>query len=248
MAKFKIKTALIFARCKKILSRSAAAAFSSGLVFLWDFIVQELGRKEYPILPENLWRKLGSIRVEKLSSAMATKIILTLALSFGFLLWIGNSRMSIGDELGKGSKIFIPDVHGALAAEAPAPSPESPAGDKVFNGYLINTPSFSRKQCEEAQGERKNSELCGEDLMDEALVTELDSFDKEYQKQHAKQIVKRAVVLKVSCADPGQKPSYSKTKGKHVDEDCCPDPDEWPKPGCIYKPSDYAIMLKGSPN
>jgi len=246
MIKLRMKISVIFAggKKRKVFKGSVAGVFSAVLIFLWDLIVQELSRKEYPIFPQSLKNYLRNFKIEKLSSAMATRIILTLALSFGFLLWIGNGRISIGDELGRGSKIFIPDVHGALAAETTNSSPKPPAGDKVFNGYLINTSSFSRKQCEEAQKGRKNSEFCGEDLMDEALVTELDSFDKEYQKQHAKQIVKRAVVRKVSCRDPEQKPSYSETKGKHVDEDCCPDPDEWPKPGCIYKPSDYAIMLK----
>lgn len=47
------------------------------------------------------------------------------------------------------------------------------------------------------------------------------------------------------CPNPGQKPQKSQTKGRHVDEDCCPDPDEWPKSGCAYKASNYAIMLKG---
>jgi len=36
----------------------------------------------------------------------------------------------------------------------------------------------------------------------------------------------------------------SPNKGNHVDEDCCPDPDEWPNIACAYRPSDYAIMLK----
>ncbi len=65
---------------------------------------------------------------------------------------------------------------------------------------------------------------------------------------------KRPVVKRVStivssgrqkCPHPGQRPQKSPTKGKHVDEDCCPDPDEWPNPACAYKSSDYAIMLKG---
>ena len=37
-----------------------------------------------------------------------------------------------------------------------------------------------------------------------------------------------------SCAAKNDHPSYSKTKGKHMDEDCCPDPDEWPNPRCSY--------------
>lgn len=50
------------------------------------------------------------------------------------------------------------------------------------------------------------------------------------------------------CPDLHDRPSYSaKDKNKHIDEDCCPDPDEWPNLRCKYKSSDYNIMLKGSP-
>lgn len=52
---------------------------------------------------------------------------------------------------------------------------------------------------------------------------------------------------RISCPEKNDHPSYSDTKGSHVDEDCCPDPDEWPKPGCIYSPEGYAIMKKGAP-
>ena len=40
-------------------------------------------------------------------------------------------------------------------------------------------------------------------------------------------------------------PSKSDTKGKHMDEDCCPDPDEWPKPGCVYDAHGLSLMLRG---
>ena len=46
------------------------------------------------------------------------------------------------------------------------------------------------------------------------------------------------------CPHPNRKPMKSPNQGKHVDEDCCPDPDEWPNVACSYKPGDYKIMLK----
>lgn len=49
------------------------------------------------------------------------------------------------------------------------------------------------------------------------------------------------------CPDIHSKPTFSATKSKHIDEDCCPDPDEWPNLRCRYKPSDFNIMLKGLP-
>ena len=45
------------------------------------------------------------------------------------------------------------------------------------------------------------------------------------------------------CPHPNRKPMRSPNKGNHVDEDCCPDPDEYPNIACFYKPSDYKIML-----
>ncbi|MFA5872296.1 MAG: hypothetical protein WC858_06305 [Parcubacteria group bacterium] len=49
---------------------------------------------------------------------------------------------------------------------------------------------------------------------------------------------------KLVCPHPNRKPTKSPSQGKHVDEDCCPDPDEYPNAACAYKPSDYSIMLK----
>lgn len=46
------------------------------------------------------------------------------------------------------------------------------------------------------------------------------------------------------CPHPNRKPQKSPNQGNHVDEDCCPDPDEWPNIACSYKASDYRIMLK----
>jgi hypothetical protein len=64
-----------------------------------------------------------------------------------------------------------------------------------------------------------------------------------------KPVVKGTIAViysgKQKCPHPGQRPQKSPTKGKHVDEDCCSDPDEWPNPICAYKSSDYGIMLKG---
>lgn len=57
--------------------------------------------------------------------------------------------------------------------------------------------------------------------------------------------VKKKETRGISCKHKNDHPSYSKTKGKHMDEDCCPDPDEWPKPGCVYSEKGLALMLSG---
>ncbi|MDO9231591.1 MAG: hypothetical protein Q7U36_03905 [bacterium] len=55
----------------------------------------------------------------------------------------------------------------------------------------------------------------------------------------------RPVVAKISCKHPSDNPSKSKTKKhSHMDEDCCPDPDEYPKPGCVYSAKGLSILKK----
>jgi hypothetical protein len=55
-----------------------------------------------------------------------------------------------------------------------------------------------------------------------------------------------AIKRNLRCPAKHDSPSIStENKVNHMDEDCCPDYDEWPKPNCIYSATDYAIMLKG---
>jgi hypothetical protein len=44
------------------------------------------------------------------------------------------------------------------------------------------------------------------------------------------------------CPEKNDHPRNSKTKGKHMDEDCCPDPDEWPNPRCAYSAGGLNLM------
>lgn len=47
------------------------------------------------------------------------------------------------------------------------------------------------------------------------------------------------------CEKKNDKPSKSdKGKGKHLDMECCLDPDEYPNPHCYYNPSKYGKYLK----
>jgi len=67
--------------------------------------------------------------------------------------------------------------------------------------------------------------------------------------QTSKVLIKRVIssppvrfVSGPSCAVKNDHPSKSKTKGKHMDEDCCPDPDEWPNPHCSYSSGALGVM------
>ncbi|MDD5652287.1 MAG: hypothetical protein PHX98_02695 [Candidatus Moranbacteria bacterium] len=47
------------------------------------------------------------------------------------------------------------------------------------------------------------------------------------------------------CAKDNDKPSKSKqNKGKHLDMECCLDPDEYPNPHCYYPPEKYGKYLR----
>lgn len=46
------------------------------------------------------------------------------------------------------------------------------------------------------------------------------------------------------CAKKNDKPGFSKqNKGKHLDMECCLDPDEYPNPHCYYDPKKYGKYL-----
>lgn len=57
---------------------------------------------------------------------------------------------------------------------------------------------------------------------------------------------KRTFFALKTCGAKNDHPQKStRGKGKHIDEDCCPDPDEWPLPGCSYSAKGLALMLGG---
>lgn len=111
--------------------------------------------------------------------------------------------------------------------------------------------AIASNQCKEDSAKSQNSEMCGMDIKNKVLI------DAEKKEEEARLAAERAAAAKkraasavpagkVSCPEKNDgHPSKSKTKGKHMDEDCCPDPDEWPKPGCVYSARGYSIMLKG---
>lgn len=106
---------------------------------------------------------------------------------------------------------------------------------------------ISSKDCDFNYQNSLNSELCGVDVKNNILI---NAERKEEQARlaaaRARAVASRVSTGKISCREKNLgHPQKSDTKGKHVDEDCCPDPDEWPKPGCIYNAEGYSIMLKG---
>lgn len=80
------------------------------------------------------------------------------------------------------------------------------------------------------------------------IVSTTDLSKKNVVVETAKKVVtppKVRYTAGASCAHKKDKPRYSKTKGKHMDEDCCPDPDEWPNPRCAYSGGGLGLMRSG---
>lgn len=84
------------------------------------------------------------------------------------------------------------------------------------------------------------------------IVSTLSLAGKENIIQSSRRVVQKAIVparakytAGGSCPNKHDHPSYSKTKGKHMDEDCCPDPDEWPNPRCAYSGGALGLMRSG---
>lgn len=56
---------------------------------------------------------------------------------------------------------------------------------------------------------------------------------------------KKDALGRLVCAKKNDKPNKSKkTKEKHLDMECCLDPDEYPNPHCYYDPQKYGKYLK----
>jgi hypothetical protein len=149
-----------------------------------------------------------------------------------------------------GNNEFISTAHSDQTFESGIPKDDqmiSNTLDGIENGKM-NTKALvdyklksTETICEEDKTQKKSSDLCGKD--NEEMIQKIEKENLQ-KKMHA--VISRPRVIKPSCAEKNYgHPSMSDTKGKHMDEDCCPDPDEWPKPGCRYDAHGYSIMLSG---
>ena len=189
--------------------------------------------KEY----ESIWKFVNNFKVKD-SFSEELKIVMAVVFIMVSAFWI-NDKSAIpvahSDELAM-TNAQVKDTIDTRGMELNAKE----ADVKVVNGYKLES---SEKLCEEDKEQKRSSALCGKD--DEEKVKEIVL---EKQKELRLQIINskpRVVILSCPESNYGH-PSRSDTKGKHRDEDCCPDPDEWPKLGCSYDAKGYSIMMSGS--
>jgi hypothetical protein len=126
------------------------------------------------------------------------------------------------------------------------------AKDKnIFASYSAKT---ELSYCEEDRVTKRNSLRCKKDIEPEIAQIEIireiapkpkvEAAENTFQLKPVKiaptrnipksPIHKAIAIKKRTCAHKNDHPSKSKTKGHHMDEDCCLDPDESKNPACAY--------------
>lgn len=117
--------------------------------------------------------------------------------------------------------------------------------------------SLTEERCQKNQLEKKSSELCGKDPQDEELDKELAHLDYLEKLKKIKSVSRPKKINapgphvfekdssgRKVCNKSNDKPGKSdKGKGKHMDMECCLDPDEYPNPHCYYPPGKYGKFL-----
>lgn len=195
----------------------------------------EKKEKEY----EGLWKFINNYKIRD-SFSEEFKIILTVVFIVVFAIWVGDKNsIPVAHSDSDGSELEITNAHTKEDIDKGKESVEIKTDVKDANENKFES---SEKSCEKNKEQKKSSELCGKD--DEEEVKKIEDEKEEEERKRA--AAAKPKIVKLSCReDDYGDPSESDTKGKHKDEDCCPDPDEWPKPGCTYDAHGYSIMLKG---
>lgn len=176
------------------------------------------------------------IKTKRLVPEAYSRMVLLFLLNLGVLIFAANGGIvsNYHNLLDQKQVNFLPGIERAVigikiakGAEEIGANDSKILGDKI----IFNDSTLSEERCQKNKEEKRNSSFCGQE----------QGADLFPPKQI---IIKRAIVVRGrSCAEKNDHPGKSDTKGKHTDEDCCPDSDEWPKSGCAYSAGDYKIML-----
>jgi hypothetical protein len=199
--------------------------------------IGNLSNKQINISFDFLFQPVRLPDFKKIMNQEVTRVDVLILLNIAIIVWMATigsvpraNSEQYADKLTGGSFQDLTNFNSlALAAESKIVAPGCDDRSRCdFDMY-----NYLEKKCDVDKDNKRNSETCG-----------IDQKDPSLDPPKVVVIKARAAVVRRSCRND-DKPSYSDTKGKHMDEDCCPDPDEWPKPGCVYSASDYAVMLSG---
>jgi hypothetical protein len=220
----------------------AEAVFDS----LKKFFINEMRkarRKEKEC--ESIWKFINNYKVKD-SFSEEFKITLAIIFTIVFSIWIGNHNL-------------IYAVRSDQESEIDFLKPDGKAGASLAenaNGISTDPDKYRFKSgedfCNEDKEKKTSSDLCGKD--DEEIVSKIE------KEEMAKRIkTEKRAVVKISakvpyafvvaggkrvCNKKNDHPSKSdKNKGKHMDMECCLDPDEIPNPHCYYNPAKYGKYM-----
>lgn len=105
------------------------------------------------------------------------------------------------------------------------------------------------ERCLKDKNDEKCTELCVEN--EKEIIAQMKAEERQAWLKYLSskpRLLGPQPSRNISCAKDTKGARNSPNKGKHMDEDCCPDPDEWPKPGCRYSAAGLALMMKGPKN
>lgn len=228
---------------------------------LFDDLATHLKTKKRYL--EKYWKSLENCNwqeelkeLEKCAKEPFSKITVLVAANILIFIWmIGNGIFGsvIPNQLG----VYMASALGAEADEINMKAGKAgfSQGLEAQNNNILElkanpeNDSISEVKCEKDKEDGRCSALCADIEQYIKLTKDMGEEEKRDWEKAVKEMVskkpKKTFSYGARCAKKNDHPGKSETKGKHRDEDCCPDPDEWPKPGCAYSAAGLHLMLSG---
>ncbi|HLN18751.1 MAG TPA: hypothetical protein VK255_01110 [Patescibacteria group bacterium] len=106
--------------------------------------------------------------------------------------------------------------------------------------------SSQDERCQKDKNDERCTELCVKN--EEEIIAQMKAEERQAWMKYLSskpKLLGPTPSRNISCAKDTKGARNSPNKGKHRDEDCCPDPDEWPRPGCRYSAAGLALMMRG---
>lgn len=199
----------------------------------------------FVLLGKNILKIFEAIKIDWRKSGLSyegVKIFAAGMLTAASIIWIGYYEFySIAHS--------EPEIENAeTKPEIDLEIEESKVNAEALNDYKFK---LSEEQCEEDKEQKKSSELCGKDDEDELekLENEMKIYTarKNYKpkpKGPMPYVFDKDSAGRRVCNKKNDHPGKSKQdKSKHMDMECCLDPDEYPNPNCYYNPEKYGKYL-----
>ena len=188
-------------------------------------------------MPARFWEKLREEMKIRNHEGLAS--VITTVVAFGVIGTFTATGAAFNYQYNKANSA-TKKLSVSQAAAAQVPQKNNPA---------TNPENQHLRYAKDIQGEIGNRKQPDISKQADSYRAMLSKYEKEQtEKKSAAAVTARAIKKPVivasrgACPFPNEKPRYSKTKGKHMDEDCCPDPDEWPNPRCAYSAGEMGVM------